>query len=249
MKINVNKIDNLNAELSIELVAEDYNPAIEKKLKELRKEAQIPGFRKGMVPMSHIQRLFGKETKYRAVNELLWENLSNYLKENSTSILGEPLLNQDKSETIDVIDTKNSVQVVFDLGLKPEFEVNLSKKDKITYQKINITQELIDKEVENYSRRFGSFSDVEKTEENEMVVGKIKQLDSENQIIEEGVSVDDAYVSLEQIKNHKDLFLGKTPGEKIIFNPKKVFENPTEISNLLHISNEDAENLDCNFEL
>ncbi len=247
MKINLNKIDNLNAELSIELVAEDYNPVIEKKLKELKKTVNIPGFRKGMVPMSHVQRLFGKETKYRAIQELIYESLSNYLKEQNPKILGEPIMNNQKSENIEVTETKNSIQVVFDLGLKPEIEITFSKKDKVDFEKIEIKEEDIDREIERYQNNFGTYTDVEKTEDKELIIGNLRQLDTEGKVLEDGIKVDAGFLSLEQIKKQKDIFIGKKVGDTLTFNPKKILETTEEIARLLNIQKEDAENLDCNF--
>lgn len=251
MNIELNKIDDLNAELSIKITAEDYTPRIEKKLKEYRKNAQIPGFRKGMVPMGHIQKLYGKSVKAQEINEVIHEALYNHLKSSDISILGEPMISLAKSDKIEDWDSVNEIGFTFDLGLRPDIDIKLSKKNKIQYHKIEITPEQIDHFVNETATRFGSIEDVEEIAETDLVVGDLKQLDSDGNLMEEGIVALDAFIRVASIVDEeiKKSFFGKQKGDTVLFNPKTAFQNITEISSLLKIEKADAENLDCNFQL
>ncbi len=251
MKVELNKIDDLNAELLIQIGSDDYNPRIEKTLKDYRKNAQIPGFRKGMVPMGQIQRMYGKSVKAHEINELVHESLTEYLKTGEIKILGDPLMNMEKTAKIDDWDNVDNLNFVFDLGIRPEVEVKLTKKNKIPYYKIDITKEQIDQTIKNITERYGSLEDVEEVSENDMLICSLKQLDSDGNILEGGISVESTYIRIENIEDSKTKkkFIGQKKDNKVIFNPKKAIKNTTEISALLKIEKEDAEALDCDFEV
>ncbi|MDD4745935.1 MAG: trigger factor [Salinivirgaceae bacterium] len=251
MNIELNKIDDLNAELSIEINAEDYNPRIEKKLKEYRKNAQIPGFRKGMVPMGHIKKLYGQSLKVQEINEVIHESLYNHLKTSEIAILGEPMISLEKSDKIENWDSVDEVKFIFDLGLRPEIDIKLTKKNKIQYHIIEIKPEQIDHHVEETAKRLGTIEDVEEITEEDLIVTNIKQLDADGNIMEDGIEAKDAFIRVASIVDEeiKKTFIGKKKEDVFIFNPKKAFQNDTEISSLLKIEKADAENLDCDFQI
>ncbi|HPW67049.1 MAG TPA: trigger factor [Salinivirgaceae bacterium] len=250
MKVEINKIDDLNAELVVKITDEDYNPRIEKTLKEYRKNAQIPGFRKGMVPYGHIKRMYGNSVKVHEIQELVSESVLEYLKTAEVEILGDPLVNTDKTDKIESLDNSDDLNFVFDLGLRPQFEVNLSKRNKIPYYKIDITKEYIDNTIKNITERNGTLEDVEEIGENDMISCSLKQLDSEGKILEDGITNELTYIRIESIEDSKlkKKFVGKKKDERVIFNPKKVIKNTTEIAAMLKIEKEDVETLDCDFE-
>jgi trigger factor len=250
MKVELNKIDDLNAELTVQISAEDYNPRIEKTLKEYRKNAQMPGFRKGMVPYGHIKRIYGNGVKAQEIQGLVSESVSEYLKTGEVDILGDPLMNIDKTDKIKGLDNSDDINFVFDLGLRPQFEVKLSKRNKIPYYKIDITKEYIDDTVNNIAMRNGTLDDVDEIAESDMIMCNVRQLDSEGKILEDGIVNESTYIRIESIEDAKSKkkFIGKKKDEKVIFNPKKAVKNATEIAAMLKIEKEDAEALDCDFE-
>ena len=251
MNIELNKIDDLNAELSIKINAEDYNPRIEKKLKEYRKSAQIPGFRKGMVPMGHIKKLYGQSVKVQEINEVIHESLYNYLKDSEIGILGEPMISLEKSDKIENWDSVDEIGFIFDLGLRPEIDIKLTKKNKIQYHKIEIKPEQIDLHVEETAKRLGTIEDVEEITEEDLIVTDIKQLDADGNLLEDGIEAKDAFIRVASIVDEeiKKTFIGKKKEDVFTFNPKKAFQNDAEISSLLKIEKADAENLDCDFQI
>ncbi|HOG20182.1 MAG TPA: trigger factor, partial [Salinivirgaceae bacterium] len=210
----------------------------------------IPGFRKGMVPYGHIKRMYGNSVKAHEIQELVSQSVSEYLKTGEIEILGDPLMNLDKTDKIESLDNSDDLNFVFDLGLRPQFEVKLSKRNKISYYKIDITKEYIDDTVNNIAMRNGTLDDVEEIAESDMIMCSVRQLDSEGKILESGIVNESTYIRIESIEDSKSKkkFIGKKKDEKVIFNPKKAVKNATEIAAMLKIDKEDAEVLDCDFE-
>jgi trigger factor len=99
-------------------------------LRDYRKKANIPGFRPGMVPVGLVKKMYGKAVLAEEINKFVSENLYSYIRENNVNMLGEPLPNETEQKPID-FDTQEDFEFVFDLGIAPEFEVELSKKDKV----------------------------------------------------------------------------------------------------------------------
>lgn len=248
MNIELKTIDNLNAELFIQLAPEDYHPKVEKKLKEYRKNAQISGFRKGMVPEGHLRRLYGKQIKAQESNELAHSTMSDYIEKNNVQFYGSPMLNIDKSDFYKDVATDEVLTYVYDLGLRISPKIELSKKDKITRNRILITDETIDQYIKDSVIRYGTMQDVETAGEEDLLKGNFIQLDADGNEMEDGILVDEGMISMRFVKQNKELFTGKKVGETIVFNPKTTLENPAEIAHLLKIEKEDAENLDCNFQ-
>ena len=132
MNVSLQNIDKVSAELTVKLEKADYQEKVDKELKSLRQKAQIPGFRKGMVPTSLIKKMYGKSVIAEVVNKALQEAVYNYIKENKVNMLGEPLPNEEKQQNID-FDTMEEFDFVFDIALAPEFKAEVSAKDNVDY--------------------------------------------------------------------------------------------------------------------
>ena len=154
MDITRENTDALNAVVKVDIIADDYQPKVDKILVDYRKKADIPGFRKGHVPMGMIKKQYEKSVMIDEVNKLLQDSLNKYLTEEKLEILGNPIPRSQENFTWD---TKN-FSFEFELGLVPQFEVNLTPKKKITQYVINADDSLIDKEVENLQSRYGKMS-------------------------------------------------------------------------------------------
>ena len=131
MKIEQNRIDDLNLELALTVVPEDYSDSKKKRLNEYRKKAEIKGFRKGMVPMSLVEKMYGQSALVDAVNDAIAEGLNNYIKENNLRVLGEPLPSEEhiQNEWNDGAE----LNFKFDVALNPEVSFELSSEDEIPY--------------------------------------------------------------------------------------------------------------------
>ena len=107
MNVSLQNIDKVSALLTVKLEKADYQEKVDKSLKNFRQKAQIPGFRKGMVPMSLVKKMYGKSVLAEEVNKLLSDSVYKYIQDNKVNILGEPLPNEDKQKAIDFDTWKN----------------------------------------------------------------------------------------------------------------------------------------------
>ncbi len=172
MNVTKNQIDDLNLELVLNVAAEDYAPIKKKKLNERRKTAEFKGFRKGMVPMSLVERVYGPNALVDAVNEIISEQLDKFIRENSLNIVGEPITGKNQKE-VDWEDGKD-FEFVFDLALNPEVKVEVTKDDEVNEYNITVTEKA-KKEMKDNLRKYDE-SKKDKTEEEleEEVVNYLK---------------------------------------------------------------------------
>ena len=161
MNVTKNQIDDLNLELVINVAADDYAPIKKKKLAERRKTAEFKGFRKGMVPMSLIERVYGQNALVDAVNEIIGEQLDKFIKDNSLNIIGEPISGKNQKE-VDWEDGKD-FQFVFDMAVNPEVKLDVTKDDTVNEYTITVTEKA-KKEMKDNLRKFDE-SKKDKTDE------------------------------------------------------------------------------------
>ncbi len=244
MNITKENIDELNAELKITIEESDYKEKVETVLTDYRRKAKIDGFRPGKVPAGMIKKMYGTAVLVDEVNKILSESISNYLVKEKLNILGEPLPGE-KEQNIN-FEKQTEFEFLFDIGLAPEFEVTLTKKDKIPYYTIKVDKKLIDSYTENYTRKFGHFKSVDNVEKTEMLKGDIIQIDAEGNIKENGFSNNDATISLEILKDDSVIkkFTGKKTGESIDFDIKKAYPNNSEIAAILGTEKENVIDID-----
>ncbi|MFO7863075.1 MAG: trigger factor [Salinivirgaceae bacterium] len=250
MDITLNKIDELNATISIKLDSEDYQEQVEKVLADYRKKATIPGFRPGKVPMGHIKRLYGKAALIDEINKILSESLVDYLKKEELNILGEPLPSKD-SENQDIDwNNQKEFEFKFDIAQAPEFEVKLTKREKLPYYEVKPDEKMIEDTIKNYTYRSGKNEPAEAVvDKDETLRGELIQLDDDNNPMDGGIAKDDALMSLQVMKDDeiKAKFEGKILNDAIDFDLRKAYPNDTELASLLDISKEDAANINGNF--
>jgi trigger factor len=250
MNIVKKDIDAINAMLTIQVIKSDYAEKVEKTLRDYRKKANIPGFRPGMVPVGLVKKMYGKSVLAEEMNKIVSDALFGYIKENNINVLGEPLPNETEQADID-FDAQEDFEFKFDLGIAPEFEVKLDKKDKIKYYKIDLTDEMVENQVKSYIGRFGSYVQVEEVEEKDVIKGDLLEFGADKKINENGIKVEAGVLCPAYIKDQKQKksFIGAKIGDVIKFNPKKAFENGSEISSLLKISKDEANDITSDFQL
>jgi len=250
MNIVKKDIDAINAMLTIQVTKSDYAEKVEKTLRDYRKKANIPGFRPGMVPVGLVKKMYGKSVLAEEMNKIVSDALFGYIKENNINVLGEPLPNETEQADID-FDAQEDFEFKFDLGIAPEFEVKLDKKDKIKYYKIDLTDEMVENQVKSYIGRFGSYVQVEEVEEKDVIKGDLLEFGTDKKINENGIKVEAGVLCPAYIKDEKQKkpFVGAKIGDVIKFNPKKAFENGSEISSLLKISKDEANDITSDFQL
>ena len=252
MNVSLINKDSVRGLIHLEIEKSDYEAAVDKSLRSIRQKANVPGFRKGMVPMSMVKKMYGKHVLVEEVNKLVSENLYKYINENNLSVLGEPLPSIIEPSTVD-FDTQENFVFNFDIALAPEININLSKEDTLPYYEIKIDEDMLNKQVEAYTANFGSYEKVEEIEEKDLVKGTIAELENgtpkEGGIVVENAIIMPAYIKDEE---EKAKFIGTKINSVVVFNPNKAFNgNEAEISNLLHIGKEQVAELtgDFSFEI
>ena len=248
MKVTFENPDKVNGLMTITVEEADFKENVEKTLKNYRKKANIPGFRPGQVPMGMIRRQVGTSVKVDEINKLVGQEIYKYVQENKIQMLGDPLPS-DKQQPVDV-EKDAPYTFVFDIAVAPEFEIKMNGHDKVDYYTIKVDDKLIDQQVEMYASRGGHYDKVEKYEDNDMLKGDLRELDADGNTKEGGITVEAAIMLPNYIKvdDQKKLFEGCKLGDIITFNPKKAYpENNGEISSLLKISREEAENIIADF--
>lgn len=244
MNITQNNIDDLNAVLTVIIEKEDYQEKVEKVLKDYRKNATIKGFRKGQVPMSFIKKQYEKAVIFDEVNQLLQQGINEHIQKEKISILGNPLPIADESFDWDA----DQLKFEFELGLAPEFDVDLSKVEVETY-KVKVNEEEVQKYVENFAKRFGSMKSLDKVAKDGEVNIKviIKELDEDKKVVEGGLEKE-TFLFTEEIANAKD-FHGKKVGDVVVVNSKDLYEDPMNLENTLGLTAEEIATFDKNLEV
>jgi trigger factor len=244
MNITRENIDDLNAVLKVEISKPDYEEKVENLLKDYRKKATIKGFRPGMVPIGLVKKMYGKAVRIDEINKLVTENIRKYLSEEKIEILGDPLPMPEENEKIN-FDTQEDFTFAFELGLAPDFELKLSKKNKVNLHEIIIDEKMKNDYLNNYTRRYGELRQADLTEDKDVLKGRIEALDSEGNPIPEGPAVDETSVGIDIIKddNIKKLFTAKAVNDAVDFDIRVAFPNDTEIAGILKLKKEEAENI------
>ena len=238
MNISVENIDKVNAVITAVVEPADYTEKYEKAIKDAKKKMNMPGFRPGMVPVGLIKKQFGVSILADEVNKLLQDGLFGYIRENKINMLGEPLPTEDNNKV--ELKEGETFTFKFDLAIAPEFKLELGKKDKIDYYNVDVTDEMVNNQVEMYRQRGGSYQKVDSYEDNDMVKGVITELEVENPVSAEGVVMLPKYFKNE---DQKKLFDGVKANDIVTFNPSVAYDNnEAELTSLLKVEKEDALN-------
>jgi trigger factor len=234
MNITKENIDALNAVVKIDIVAEDYQSKVNSLLEDYRKKADIPGFRKGHVPLGMIKKQYGKSILIDEVNKLLQSSLNSYLAEEKLDILGNPIPRMQEDFNWEAA----SFSFEFELGLAPEFEVDLKAKKKVTQYSIIATDDLIDKEIENIQLRYGKMNAQDVVTASSNVTGTFVNAANE---IENKSSV-----SLKDVQGKATLkkLVGAKVGDVIELKTKGLFADEHKLQTVLGISHEAVHGLD-----
>jgi trigger factor len=224
-----------NAVLTLKIEASDYQDKVEKGLKDYRKKAAIKGFRPGMAPASLISKLYRKPILLEEVNKLISESISKYIHENNLKILGEPLPSEEATE-IDW-DNQSEFEFKFDLGMAPEFELKLSKRDKLPYYIIKVDDKTREDYKKNLLSRFGSYAEVDAAGEKSLISATLTELNPDESPRENGIVVEKGLISLMLIadETEKAKFIGSRVGDVLTIDASKAFPNETDRARLLHI--------------
>ena len=187
MNITQEKTGNLNAVVKIKIAPADYTGKVEKAIKDQAKKAQLPGFRKGMVPAAHIKKMYGKSILVEEVNNLLNDTLSNYIAEQKLEILGQPLPKMDDEREFKW-DNTDDFEFDYELGLAPDFDVNLSSKDKFTEYVIKADKETLESRIKNIRRSYGKMTNPEVSADDDVLYTELTQVAADGTAVEGGIT-------------------------------------------------------------
>jgi trigger factor len=232
LDITLNKKDNTNASIKIILNEADYQPNVEQKIKEYRKNANIKGFRPGKVPASYIKKLYGKSVLVEEINSLLSKSLTDYIKENDLKILGEPIPNQEDAAKIDW-DNQKEFEFEYTLGLVDQFDIKVDDKFKIEKYTIEVTDKVMKETMDNLTKQHGETESVEESKAEDTLEGKLSTADGE---VQEKVvlPIEDAE------KKAQKQFIGVKKGDEVKFDIEKTFKSAEAKSRLLGQNETDA---------
>ena len=249
MNVSMQNVDKVSALLTVNIEKADYQEKVEKLLKKYRQQVNMPGFRKGMVPMSLIKKQFGKSAMAEEVDKLMQDAVNNYIRENKVNMLGMPLPNDEKMQTID-FDTQENFEFVFDIALAPEFKAEVSEQDAIDFYTIAVSDEMVNSQVDMYAQRAAKYEKVEEYADRDMVKGLLAELDENGNTKEGGIQVEGAVMMPSYMKNdeQKAIFANAKVNDVLVFNPNAAFEgNEAELSSLLKIKREEVAEMKSNF--
>ncbi len=234
MNITKENIDELNAIIKIDVTEKDYKEKVTKILTDYRKNANIPGFRKGQVPMGMIKKQYGQAVMVDEVNKLLQDALNKYLNEEKLDVLGNPLPKPSPDFSWD----KADLTFEFELGLAPKFEVNLQPKKAITHYKIIADKKMLEEQVANIAERYGKMNAVDEVTKKANLTGTFKN--------EEKAIDKKSTFKFEKIagKEQQKALLGKKVGDTVTLKTKGLFEDDHFMQNILGVSHDDAHGLD-----
>ena len=239
MNIVENRIDDLNLELTLSIVKDDYAESMKKRLADFRKKADIKGFRKGMVPMSLVEKMYGQNALVDAVNDVISEGLNNYIRENNLRVLGEPLPSEEHIRNEWVNGSEFTFK--FDLAQNPEISFELSKEDEVVYYTITVTEAAKKEMKDNLLKQYGSLEEGEAAKAEDFIIVDFEQGETK---------VEGTYVALRNVAEAaRKSFVGVKPGDVLDVNVNEAFENETDRASMLKVSKDELATLDPMFKM
>ena len=247
MNITQEPIDALRAQVTVKLEKQDYEGRCEKILQQQRKQIVMPGFRKGKVPMDIVKKQYGKTVLADELNKLLSESLQKHITENKLHVLGNPIPSEEKEENGDW-DNPDDFTFTYELGLAPEVDLKFGWRARFTRHTIPVDKKAIDNRVLDMQRQHGTVSDVESSEEKDMLIGTFVQLEESGAQLEGGIT-NKSSISIEftDDKSTKNKLIGLSIGSDIVVDPHKVSKNHDDLGKMLGISHEQAQALKGDF--
>jgi trigger factor len=241
MKLTQSKAKDLMATITVEVAAADYTEKVDKVLKDYRKTADVPGFRKGKTPMAIINKKYRTSVIVEEVNKLLQDELYKHISAEKVRVLGSPMPIDETP-----IDWENTEDFTFqyEVGLAPEFDVKITAKDKLNYYKIKADAKLVDGYCTDIAKRYGKMSNPEVSVEGDLIFCAISQLDVDGNVMSNGIS-NEATVAMEYIADAKikKQFVGVKKDDVLKVNVMKAFTNHSDLGSMLNVSHDALHNL------
>lgn len=250
MNITQEKIDDLNAVVKVTIAPEDYTPRVDKALKEQAKKANLPGFRKGMVPVAHMKRMYGKSILVEEINNMLSEALSKHLADNKVEVLGQPLPVMDDTKEFKW-DNTDEFEFKYELGLAPKVDIEVTSKDKFVQYSVKADEETLAARIKNIRKSYGKMTNPEVSAEGDVLYAELAQLSPDGSVFEGGINSTGS-IRLDLVTDKKILksLVGLKKDAVLELDIQKAFDNnEAVIAKLLNIGEEDAKELKSKFQI
>ena len=247
MNIEFSKADEVNGLITIVATQEDFKAEIAKQMKEVARTRQEPGFRPGHAPKSLIEKKYGKAVRYDVIDKRISHELLNFISKEELRVLGNPIPNPDNLPNLD----DEEMVFSFKVGLAPDIKINVEDIE-IPHYTIEVTDDMMERQDNQLCRRFGTQKKGDTVDGTSLVKGVITQLDADGNPVTDGIKVENGIVAPEHFTSEaqKELFMGKNLGAAVVFNPWETCNGSSvEVSSMLHISKEEAENMKDNFQM
>jgi trigger factor len=250
MNISQEKTGSLGAIVKINIDPEDYQPRVDKAIKDQAKKAKIPGFRPGMVPPSHIKKMYGKSILVDEINNLLSDTLNKYIEDENLNVLGRPLPKMEEHKHYNW-DFTDKFEFDYELGLAPDFNADFSSADKLTRYVIKADEETLASRIKNIRRSYGKMTNPDVSAGDDVLYSELQQLSPDGSVFEDGI-VTTTSVRLDQIQDDeiKGSLTGLKKGDEVTLDIQKAFaDDAAKVAGLLKIDEETAADLKSNFRL
>jgi len=243
MNISHENIDETNAVITVDLAPDDYNPQVDKAIKEQAKKAKLPGFRPGMVPASHIRRTYGKAILIDEVNRVVSDKINAYIGDNKLEILGQPLPKEDDTDYN--WDFADDFSFAYEVGLAPQFDVPFTEKSKFTQYVIKADKETLESRMKNLRRSYGKMTNPDVSEDGDVLYSELKQLDADGKELDGGI-VNTASVRTDLVddKKIKKALIGLKKDDTVTIDVKKAFTSAADIARVIGIDESGVEALE-----
>ncbi|WP_426668138.1 trigger factor [Mucilaginibacter sp. McL0603] len=225
MNISQEKIDKLNAVVTINIKPEDYQPRVDKAIKDHAKKAKMPGFRPGMVPPAHIKKMYGKSILVDEVNNMLSDTLNNYINEQQLEVLGQPLPKMDDSKQYNW-DFADDFEFNYEVGLAPEFDIDFSSKDKVTQYVIKADNETLEARIKNIRKSYGKMTNPDVSADGDVLYAELVQLSPDGSVFDGGIT-NTTSVRLDQVQDEKikKSLIGLKKDDQVVLDIQKAYNN------------------------
>ena len=247
MNITQERIDDLNAVLKVKITPEDYKAPVDDALRKYSKKVSMPGFRPGMVPLNLIRKMYGKALLADELNKIVADSVDKYITENKLEILGNPLPKEENEITIDW-EKPVEFEFAFDMGLSPQFTLNLPPAYTFPFYEIEIADADAMSEVDRMQRRHGDYTSPEISDASCSLYGTFVELDEKGDVIENG-HTNQSFLLLEKVIDTaiRDSLIGKKVNDVVDFNPFKAIQNKEDVRYLLGLKTDDEKDYNKTF--
>lgn len=246
MNVTLNKVDNVNGNITISIEPADYQADVKKRMNELGRTRAIKGFRPGHVPAALLKKLFGSQAMTEVVDRMVSKALYQYVVDNKLKILGEPMLNRDTKVDL-AQETEHTF--IFDIGFMPEIKLNLADIT-IPYYNIEVSDEMVDNQNAAFKKRYGKQVPGEVSAKDSLLRGSMIELNEDGTDKTDGITVERTVISPQYLKDdvQAEFFIGRHVGDDITFNPQEAAGgSAAEIAGMLNIDKKDAPDVKSDF--